>query len=191
MLAEPRHTWLERYDLLPVRAPRRPSIPADKRVDKVERVQDAIGRKWQCSTIQLDFNLPQRFGMQYIDSENVKQQPIMIHRAILGSIERFFGILTENFAGAFPAWLAPVQCRVLPVNAACEDYCQELKQTLLNAGVRVEMVRVRAHRSLRCHPFCALLPALLLCNALCQLQPAAWASRRRTSCRSVLHAGGG
>lgn len=104
-------------------------------------VQDAIGRKWQCSTIQLDFNLPERFEMTYIDSENEKQRPIMVHRAILGSIERFFGILTENYAGAFPTWLAPVQCRLLPVNAGCEEYCHKLKQTLRSAGVRVELVR--------------------------------------------------
>jgi hypothetical protein len=72
-------------------------------------LQDAIGRKWQCSTIQLDFNLPQRFDMFYVESDSSKQRPIMIHRAIFGSIERFFGILIENYAGAFPLWLAPVQ----------------------------------------------------------------------------------
>lgn len=74
--------------------------------------QDAIGRKWQCSTIQLDFNLPARFDMTYIDAQTTKQRPIMIHRAIFGSIERFFGILIENYAGAFPLWLAPTQVRV-------------------------------------------------------------------------------
>jgi len=80
------------------------------------KIKDAIGRKWQCSTIQVDFNLPERFDLHYIDAENTKQRPIMIHRAIFGSLERFFGIVTENCAGAFPLWLAPVQCRVIPVS---------------------------------------------------------------------------
>ena len=71
------------------------------------KILDAIGRKWQCSTVQLDFNLPERFDLAYIDKENAKQRPIMIHRAIFGSLERFFGILTENYAGAFPLWVAP------------------------------------------------------------------------------------
>jgi threonyl-tRNA synthetase len=104
-------------------------------------VQDAIGRKWQCSTVQLDFNLPERFDIVYHDSDTVRQRPIMLHRAILGSIERFFGILIENYAGAFPAWLAPVQCRLLPVNEACEAYCSELRQRMKDAGIRVDMVR--------------------------------------------------
>lgn len=116
-------------------------------------VQDAIGRKWQCSTIQLDFNLPERFEMEYVDAENTKQRPIMIHRAILGSIERFFGILTENYMGAFPVWLAPVQCRLLPVNAACEEFCTGLLDQLKAAGVRAEMVRAPARPicSASCH----------------------------------------
>jgi hypothetical protein len=104
-------------------------------------MQDAIGRKWQCSTIQLDFNLPERFGIEYVDADNVKKRPIMIHRALLGSIERFFGILTENYAGAFPVWLAPLQCRLLPVNAECEAACQGLLGKLKDARVRAEMVR--------------------------------------------------
>ena len=104
-------------------------------------LQDSIGRKWQCSTIQLDFNLPQRFEMEYTDRENNKQQPIMIHRAIFGSVERFMGILTEDCMGAFPAWLAPLQCRVIPVNAACEDACQDLVEELKASGCRVDMVR--------------------------------------------------
>jgi threonyl-tRNA synthetase len=103
-------------------------------------MQDSIGRKWQCSTIQLDFNLPERFEMEYTDSENSKQQPIMIHRAIFGSVERFMGILIEDCMGAFPAWLAPMQCRVIPVNAACEETCQGLVDELKSAGCRAEMV---------------------------------------------------
>eukprot|EP01025_Chloroclados_australasicus_P026768 TRINITY_DN26588_c1_g2_i1.p2 TRINITY_DN26588_c1_g2~~TRINITY_DN26588_c1_g2_i1.p2 ORF type:complete len:172 (+),score=13.82 TRINITY_DN26588_c1_g2_i1:1-516(+) len=77
--------------------------------------------------------------MEYIDRENNRQRPIMIHRAVLGSIERFFGILTENYAGAFPLWLAPVQVRLLPVNAKCEDYCADLLRQLKDSGVRAEM----------------------------------------------------
>ena len=90
------------------------------------KIQDAIGRKWQCSTIQLDFNLPERFDMVYKDANNEKSRPIMIHRAIFGSLERFFGILVENYAGAFPLWLAPVQARLLPVNDAVMPYAQEV-----------------------------------------------------------------
>lgn len=105
------------------------------------RLQDSIGRKWQCSTIQLDFNLPSRFEMEYVDRENTKQQPIMIHRAIFGSIERFFGILTEDCAGAFPTWLAPVQCRLLPVNSSSEDFCSEYVKRMKAEGIRADMVR--------------------------------------------------
>lgn len=89
------------------------------------KILDAIGRKWQCSTVQLDFNLPERFDLAYIDAENSKQRPIMIHRAIFGSLERFFGILTENYAGAFPLWIAPTQVRLLPVTDAVMPYVQE------------------------------------------------------------------
>ena len=79
------------------------------------QARDAIGRTWQMSTIQLDFQMPQRFGIEYVGADNERHQPIMIHRALFGSIERFFGVLVEHYAGAFPAWLAPVQVRVLPV----------------------------------------------------------------------------
>lgn len=104
------------------------------------KIQDSIGRKWQCSTIQLDFNLPERFEMEYTDSDNAKQRPIMIHRAIFGSVERFMGILIEDCKGAFPAWLAPMQCRVIPVTASCEESCQSLVDELKAAGCRAEMV---------------------------------------------------
>lgn len=112
-----------------------------KGVDDLCVMQDAIGRKWQCSTVQLDFNLPERFDMHYIDRDNNKQRPIMLHRAILGSIERFFGILIENYAGAFPAWLAPVQCRILPVNADCKEHCEKLLRRMKDRGIRADMVR--------------------------------------------------
>ena len=104
------------------------------------KIQDALGRKWQCSTIQLDFNLPSRFDMTYVDTDASRQQPIMIHRAIFGSLERFFGILVENYAGAFPLWLAPLQVRLLPVNEDVGPYAQEAAARLRAAGARVEVM---------------------------------------------------
>eukprot|EP00877_Chromochloris_zofingiensis_P001617 jgi/Chrzof1/11456/Cz05g37090.t1 len=104
------------------------------------KIQDAIGRKWQCSTIQLDFNLPSRFDLTYIDAANARQRPIMIHRAIFGSLERFFGILVENYAGAFPFWMAPVQARLLPVNDAVAPFAQEVAAKMRAAGIRVQLM---------------------------------------------------
>ena len=103
------------------------------------KILDAIGRKWQCSTVQLDFNLPERFDLSYVDRDNVKQRPIMIHRAIFGSLERFFGILTENYAGEFPLCLAPEQVRLLPVTDEVSDYTEGVAKKLRDAGVRVEI----------------------------------------------------
>ena len=103
------------------------------------KILDAIGRKWQCSTVQLDFNLPERFDLSYVDRENAKQRPIMIHRAIFGSLERFFGMLTENYAGEFPLWLAPIQVRLLPVTDEVSDYTEGVAKKLRDAGVRVEI----------------------------------------------------
>lgn len=102
-------------------------------------VRDAIGRKWQLSTIQLDFNLPERFKLEYIDTGNVRRQPIMLHRALFGSVERFFGVLLEHYGGAFPIWLAPVQVRVLPVATAHEQYATQLVERLADAGFRVDI----------------------------------------------------
>ena len=100
------------------------------------KIQDAIGRMWQCSTIQLDFNLPERFGLDYVAADGSKQQPIMIHRAIFGSLERFFGIMTENYAGDFPFWLAPEQIRLLPVTDDVQPYAEQLLDQLKTAGIR-------------------------------------------------------
>ncbi len=102
-------------------------------------VKDAIGRSWQLSTIQLDFNLPERFGLEYVGTDGHTHQPVMIHRALFGSVERFFGVLLEHFAGAFPAWLAPVQVSVLPVATAHEGYANEVVTALRDRGFRVEM----------------------------------------------------
>jgi threonyl-tRNA synthetase len=104
------------------------------------KIKDALGRKWQCSTIQVDFNLPERFGMEYSAPDGTRQRPIMIHRALLGSIERFFGVLIEHYAGAFPLWLAPVQVRLLPVSDEFAPYCAEAAAALRAAGLRVEVM---------------------------------------------------
>ena len=103
------------------------------------KMKDSIGRIWQCGTIQLDFNLPERFGMTYIGPDGEKHQPVMIHRAMYGSLERFTGILVEHFAGAFPFWLAPVQARILTISGEQEEYARELYRKLQNAGIRLEI----------------------------------------------------
>uniref|UniRef100_A0A3Q7I7H7 threonine--tRNA ligase n=1 Tax=Solanum lycopersicum TaxID=4081 RepID=A0A3Q7I7H7_SOLLC len=115
------------------------------------KIEDALGRKWQCSTIQacfdlgllfhwpVDFNLPQRFDITYVDSNQERKRPIMIHRAVLGSLERFFGVLIENYAGDFPLWLSPIQARVLPVTDAQLQYCNEVVKKLKASGIRVEV----------------------------------------------------
>ena len=103
------------------------------------QARDAIGRTWQMSTIQVDFQLPQRFELGYAAADGSKQQPVMIHRALFGSIERFFGVLTEHYAGAFPAWLAPVQVRGIPVAEAFEPYLKDLVKQFKKAGIRVDI----------------------------------------------------
>jgi len=105
------------------------------------KIEDAIGRMWQCSTIQLDFNLPERFRLDYVAADGSKQRPIMIHRAIFGSLERFFGIMTENYAGDFPFWLAPEQIRLLPVTDDVQPYADELQRNLRASGVRATVDR--------------------------------------------------
>ena len=101
-------------------------------------LQDSLGRTWQCGTIQLDFQLPQRFELDYIGSDGEKHRPIVIHRVIFGSIERFIGILIEHFAGKFPTWLAPVQVKILPISDKFNDYVNEVKNKLLDNDIRVE-----------------------------------------------------
>ena len=105
------------------------------------KIEDAIGRMWQCSTIQLDFNLPERFKLDYVAVDGSKQRPIMIHRAIFGSLERFFGIMTENYAGDFPFWLAPEQIRLLPVTDEVQSYADSLCDQLKAVGVRASVDR--------------------------------------------------
>ena len=101
-------------------------------------IQDCLGRTWQCGTIQLDYQLPGRFDLEYTASDGSKETPVMIHRVVFGSIERFIGIITEHFAGAFPTWLAPVQVKVLPITDRCQDYARSVAEQLEAAGVRVE-----------------------------------------------------
>ncbi|MSY96756.1 MAG: threonine--tRNA ligase, partial [Actinobacteria bacterium] len=103
------------------------------------QAKDAIGRTWQMSTIQVDFQLPQRFDLEYQASDGSRQQPVMIHRALFGSIERFFGVLTEHYAGAFPPWLAPVQVRGIPVADTFTPYLEEIIAKMRKAGIRVDI----------------------------------------------------
>ena len=103
------------------------------------KMKDCLGREWQMGTVQLDFQLPQRFNLSYIDKEGNKKTPIMIHRAIFGSFDRFIGIITEHFAGAFPVWLAPVQIRILPIADKHKEYANKLKEQLEDLDLRVEL----------------------------------------------------
>ena len=115
------------------------------------QARDAIGRTWQMSTIQLDFQLPQRFDLEYVGADNERHRPVMIHRALFGSIERFFGVLVEHYAGAFPAWLAPVQVRVLPVRDDHDAYAAALVDRLRAEGFRADAGRGR-RAARRPHP---------------------------------------
>jgi threonyl-tRNA synthetase len=100
---------------------------------------DAIGRSWQLTTVQFDFNLPARFELDYVGDDGARHQPLMVHRALLGSVERFFGILIEHYAGAFPLWLAPVQAEICPVSEKAMDYAKHVQETLKNHAIRVHL----------------------------------------------------
>ena len=101
-------------------------------------LQDSLGRTWQCGTIQLDMQLPERFELEYVGADGEKHRPVMIHRVVFGSIERFIGVITEHFAGAFPTWLAPVQVKVMPITDRVDDYAKHIAQRLDELGFRVE-----------------------------------------------------
>jgi threonyl-tRNA synthetase len=103
------------------------------------KLVDAIGRLWQLSTVQFDFNLPQRFGLEYVGEDGQRHQPLMVHRALYGSVERFFGVLIEHYAGAFPVWLSPVQSVVIPISERHVDYANKVRDQLKEAGVRVDV----------------------------------------------------
>ncbi len=102
------------------------------------KIKDSLGRSWQCSTIQFDFNLPERFQMEYVDEKGKKKRPVMIHRALLGSLERFIGVLIEHYGGYFPLWLAPVQVKVIPVSEKFEEFARKVEKELKDADLRVE-----------------------------------------------------
>jgi threonyl-tRNA synthetase len=102
-------------------------------------VTDAIGRKWQCATIQLDYQIPERFDLKYIGADNAEHRPVVIHRAIFGSFERFIALLIEHFAGAWPLWLAPVQAVVLPISDRHLEFATAVRDRLAAAGLRVEL----------------------------------------------------
>src|SRR5947207_3412083 len=102
-------------------------------------MRDSIGRSWQLGTVQLDYQMPERFGLEYTGADDEPHRPVMIHRALLGSFERFIGILTEHYAGEFPVWLAPVQATVLPIADRHVDYARQVVGRLRSAGARVEL----------------------------------------------------
>jgi threonyl-tRNA synthetase len=103
------------------------------------KLLDALGRKWQLSTVQFDFTLPQRFGLEYVAPDGNRHQPVMVHRALYGSVERFFGTLIEHYAGAFPLWLAPVQAVVMPITDRSQEYAVKVHKQLEEAGFRVQL----------------------------------------------------
>ncbi len=103
------------------------------------KLVDAIGRPWQLSTVQFDFNLPRRFQLEYVGEDGGRHAPLMVHRALWGSVERFFGVLIEHYAGAFPVWLAPVQASVLPLSEKFADYGRQVLRRLRDAGFRVHL----------------------------------------------------
>ena len=102
-------------------------------------LKDSIGRTWQCGTIQYDMQMPEKFDLTYVGEDGEKHRPIMLHRVVYGSIERFIGILIENYAGAFPTWLAPVQARILPITDKQADYAHELRKKMFDLGLRIEV----------------------------------------------------
>ncbi len=102
-------------------------------------LEDCIGRTWQCGTIQLDFQMPEKFDLSYVGADGKEHRPVMLHRTILGSLERFFGILIEQYAGAFPYWLAPVQVKLLSISEDFLGYAKEVQEQLANKGIRVEV----------------------------------------------------
>ena len=128
-------------------------------------LRDAIGREWQCGTTQVDFNLPERFGAFYVDSDGAKKTPVMIHRAICGSMERFLGILIEHFAGHFPLWLAPVQVVVTTITSEADAYAERVAETLRSAGMRVDtdLRNEKINYKVREHSL-AKVPVILVCG---------------------------
>src|SRR5262249_46971147 len=109
------------------------------------KMEDALGREWQTSTVQCDFNLPERFDLSFTDRDGAKKRPIMVHRAIYGSLERFAGVLIEHYGGKFPFWLAPTQVALIPIREAHAEYCRELARQLGADGLRVQCMDEPSH----------------------------------------------
>ena len=128
-------------------------------------LRDAIGREWQCGTTQVDFNLPERFGAFYIGADSEKKQPVMVHRAICGSMERFLGILIENYAGHFPLWFAPVQVVVATITSDADDYAKKVAERLKRAGLAVEtdLRNEKINYKVREHSL-TKVPVILVCG---------------------------
>ena len=128
-------------------------------------LRDAIGRDWQCGTTQVDFNLPERFGAFYVDSDGEKKVPVMIHRAICGSMERFLGVLLENYAGHMPLWFAPVQVVVATITSDADDYARDVAKKLEQAGLRValDIRNEKINYKVREHSL-AKVPAIFVCG---------------------------
>ncbi|MGB7432740.1 MAG: threonine--tRNA ligase, partial [Ahrensia sp.] len=128
-------------------------------------LKDAIGRTWQCGTTQVDFNLPERFGAFYIDSESNKKQPVMIHRAICGSMERFLGIILENYAGHFPLWLAPTQVVVATITSEADSYGEAVAARLRDQGLEVitDFRNEKINYKVREHSL-AKVPVIVVCG---------------------------
>jgi threonyl-tRNA synthetase len=128
-------------------------------------LRDAIGRDWQCGTTQVDFNLPERFGAFYVDSDGEKKTPVMIHRAICGSMERYLGVVLEHYAGHLPLWLAPVQAVVATITSEADDYARTVQQRFLRAGLRVELDtrNEKINYKVREHSL-AKTPVMLVCG---------------------------
>ena len=103
------------------------------------KIKDCLNRSWQCSTIQVDFNLPEAFKVEYVNEESKTVQPVMIHRALMGSLERFFGVLIEHYKGAFPVWISPVQAKILNITDSQEEYARKVLAELKNIGIRAEL----------------------------------------------------
>ncbi len=128
-------------------------------------LRDAIGREWQCGTTQVDFNLPERFGAFYIGADSEKKQPVMVHRAICGSMERFLGILIENYSGHFPLWFAPVQVVVATITSDADDYAKKVAERLKRAGLAVEtdLRNEKINYKVREHSL-TKVPVILVCG---------------------------
>ena len=133
---------------------------------KIEFVlRDAIGRDWQCGTLQVDLNLPGRLDASYVDKDGIKKVPVMLHRALFGSLERFVGILIENYAGKFPFWLSPLQTMVIPISEEFNDYAVEVSKKIKNAGISsaVDLKNNNLNYKIRDHSL-EKIPLLLICG---------------------------